>query len=216
MQSGTEVAQELATASTLDDLFERVVNLVQQQFGYHHACVYTLENDHLVMQAGTGDACRQMKESGYKIALAAEKRPVARSAQSGDPILIPDVTQDPAWLPNPWLPETKSELAVPIKFQDKVLGVLNVHSGAGASLSQEDQILLMGLCGQLSVAIQNLVNFEQTQHRARRERLIYTLSTDMRKSVNPETILKIGVETIGRELGKTGIVVQLNPESNNK
>jgi len=155
VQTSTEVAQEIAAAPALDDLFRRVVTLVQERFGYYHAHVYTLTGDDLVMQEGTGQAGQKMKEAGHKIAFDAEKSLVARAARSGKPVLVPDVSKEPAWLPNPLLPQTKSELAVPIKLQDNVLGVLDVQSDAVQGLSPEDEILLTGLCGQIAVAINN-------------------------------------------------------------
>lgn len=155
VQISTEVAQEIAAAPALDDLFYRVVDLVQERFGYYHAHVYTLENDDLVMQAGTGQAGLEMKRADHKIPLAAEKSLVARAARSGQPVLIPDVAQEPGWLPNPLLPQTKSELSVPIKLKDTVLGVLDIQSNEVAGLNQEDHIVMLGLCGQIALAINN-------------------------------------------------------------
>ncbi|MBN1218603.1 MAG: GAF domain-containing protein [Anaerolineae bacterium] len=155
VQTVTEVAQEIAATPNLDVLFRQVVNLVQERFGYYHAHVYTLEDGDLVMQEGTGDAGRKIKESGHKIPLAAKRSLVARAAQTGEPILVPNVYQEQRWLPNPLLPETKSELAAPIKLGSVVLGVLDVQNDKVGSLDEEDQILMMGLCGQIAIAINN-------------------------------------------------------------
>jgi signal transduction histidine kinase/FixJ family two-component response regulator len=153
VQTSTEIAQEIATTPRTGELFRQVVNLVQKQFGYYHAHVYTAEGDDLVMQEGTGDASETLKLAGHKIPLNAERSLVAFAARNGEPVLVADVYLEPNWLPNPLLPETKSEIAVPIKLRDEVLGVLDVQSDTVASLGQEDQILLMGLCGQIAVAI---------------------------------------------------------------
>ena len=155
VQTSTEVAQEIAATPNLDVLFREVVNLVQERFGYYHAHVYTLEDSDLVMQEGTGEAGRKIKESGHKIPLTAKKSLVAGTSRSGKPVLVADVSQDPSWLPNPLLPETKSELAVPIMLGDQVLGVLDVQNNTVGALDEEDQIMLMGLCGQIAVAINN-------------------------------------------------------------
>ena len=128
VQTSTEVAQEIAAAPALEALFPKVVNLVQQRFGYYHVHLYTLAQDNLVMQAGTGKPGRKMKEAGHKILLAAEQSLVARAARRGQPVLVPDVMQTTNWLPNPLLPQTRSELAMPIKLGHEVLGVLDVQS----------------------------------------------------------------------------------------
>jgi len=153
VQISTKVAQEISAAPALDDLFNRVVNLIQERFGYYHVQIYTLEKDNLVIEAGTGEPGRKMKEAGHKIAWSAEQSLVARAARFGHPVLAPDVTRTTNWLPNPLLPKTKSELAVPIKLVGDVLGVLDVQSDTLGGLSKEDELLLVGLCGQIAVAI---------------------------------------------------------------
>jgi signal transduction histidine kinase/DNA-binding response OmpR family regulator len=155
VQTATEVAQEIAATPNLDVLFRQVVNLVQERFGYYHAHVYTLEGTDLVMQEGTGEAGRKMKEAGHKIQFAATRSLVARAAQTGRSLLIADVLQERSWLPNPLLPLTRSELAMPIKLGDQVLGVLDVQNNTVDGLDEEDRILLTGLCGQIAVAINN-------------------------------------------------------------
>ncbi|HEX9922144.1 MAG TPA: PAS domain S-box protein, partial [Anaerolineae bacterium] len=150
VQTSTEIAQQIAAAPALDDLFQRVVNLIQEQFGFYHVHIYTLEEDNLTMQEGAGQVGRQMKLAGHAILLSAEPSLVAMAARLGEPVLMRDVRQNPAWLSNPLLPHTKSELALPIILGDMVLGVLDVQSDRLNGLTEEDQLLLVGLCGQIA------------------------------------------------------------------
>ncbi len=179
VQTSTEVAQEIAAAPALDILFKRVVNLVQKGFGYYHAHIYTLEENNLVMQEGTGGAGRMMKEVGHKIPLTAQKSLVARAAQRGKPVLVSDVSQESGWLPNILLAETKSELAVPIKLRNEVLGVLDIQSDTVAGLTGEDQVLLMGLCGQIAIAINNQ-RLEEMRNQA--EETLIAYATELERS----------------------------------
>ncbi len=149
----TEIAQELAIAPAMEDLFQRVVNLMQDRFGYYHVHIYMLENKQLIMKEGAGETGRQMKEAGYKIALTSKKSLMAQAARSGKVVLIHDVEQEPDWLPNKLLPHTKSEIAVPIKLADTVIGVLDVQADTVNGLGEEDQLLLLGLCGQIAIAM---------------------------------------------------------------
>ena len=155
VQASTEVAQQIAAATQLDDLFQRIVYLVKAGFGYYHAQVYTLENQKLWLKEGTGDAGYQMKLAKHMLLLSTTKSLVAHSARQGKPILCSNVAEEKYWLPNPLLPETKSELAVPIKLGNEVLGVLDVQSKEVDGLTREDEALLLGLCGQIAVAINN-------------------------------------------------------------
>lgn len=151
----TEVAQEIAAAPALDALFRQVVNLVKERFAYYHAQVYTLEGDYLIMQEGTGEPGQIMKELGHRISLRAKKGLVATAVLTGRPALATDVTTSHNWLPNRFLPDTRSEIAIPIILKDEVLGALDVQSDKVAGINKEDEILLLGLCGQIGVAINN-------------------------------------------------------------
>jgi PAS domain S-box-containing protein len=163
VQTSTDVAQEVAAAPALDELFRRVVTLVKERFGYYHAQVFRAdpETGDLLLAEGYGEAGRAMKAAGHKIGFG---RGVVGTAASGrQPVLVPDVSKSPDWLPNPHLPETKGELAVPVMLRDRVLGVLDVQSERAGYLSEEDQILLLGLCGQIASAIESTRLLEETK-----------------------------------------------------
>jgi PAS domain S-box-containing protein len=155
VQTSTDVAQDIAAAPALDELFRRVVALVKERFGYYHAQVFRSDpqTGDLIMAEGYGEAGRAMKEAGHRIEFG--KGVVGTAAASKLPVLVPDVSESPDWLPNPHLPETQGELAVPIMLRDRVLGVLDVQSEQAGLLSEEDQILLLGLCGQIASAIES-------------------------------------------------------------
>lgn len=153
VQTSTEVAQEIAAAPALDELFERVVHLVQARFGYYYVQVYTVEDQEIIMQAGSGAVGQQLKAVEQKFLLASEVSLIAHTARSGQTALVADVHQDSRWLYNPLLPETRSEITVPIKLGQGVLGVLDVQSNSLDGLTTEDELLLTGLCGQIAIAI---------------------------------------------------------------
>jgi signal transduction histidine kinase len=175
----TEVAQEIAAAPALEVLFRQVVNLVKERFDYYHAQVYTLEGEYLVMQEGTGEPGQLLKEKGHRISLPAEKGLVATAAVTGRPALATDVTKAENWLPNRLLPKTRSEIAVPIILKDEVLGVLDVQSNRLAGINEEDEILLLGLCGQIAVAINNR---RLDDRRAQVERALKAYTVELERS----------------------------------
>lgn len=227
VQTSTEIAQEIAAAPALAELFQRVINLVQDRFGYYHAHIYTLAEDDLIMQEGTGDAGQQMKAAGHMIALAAEQSLVARAARTGQPVLVPDVAQEPGWLPNPLLPETQAELSVPIKLRQEVLGVLDVQHESPSGLNKEDQILLLGLCGQIAVAIESRRLLEQmeatfaereqllaeVERRAYREQTIREITEKMRAAISLEQLVQVTAKELGERLSAGHAVVDLGIEA---
>jgi PAS domain S-box-containing protein len=165
VQTSTEVAQEIATAPALEELFQRVVTLIKERFGYYHAQIFRYDPtlDAVVLVSGYGAAGQEMLAAGHKLALG--RGVVGAAADTGQSILATDVAQDKDWRPNPHLPDTQGELAVPIKLRDQVLGILDVQSATAGALTVDDQLLLEGLCGQIAIVIDNVRLFAETQQR---------------------------------------------------
>ncbi len=155
VQTSTEIAQEIAAAAALDELFERVVTLVKERFGYYHAQIFRYDASARTMRVvvGYGIVGARMLAADHAVPMG--RGVVGTAASTGRPMLVPDVTRDPDWVPNTFLPGTRGELAVPIKLRDQILGVLDVQSNITNALTQEDQLLLEGLCGQIAIAIHN-------------------------------------------------------------
>ena len=164
LATSAEVSRRLSTILNQRELIIEVVEQVKEAFGYYHAHIYLVEGDELVMAGGTGDAGAAMLAEGHK--LPKGRGLVGRAVESNETVLVPDTTQDPEWLPNPLLPETKSEVAIPISVGDQVLGVLDVQHDETNGLGQEDVDALQSIANQVAVAIQNINQYEKTQKMA--------------------------------------------------
>jgi PAS domain S-box-containing protein len=216
IQAITEVAQRISGTLTLNDLFQQVVDLMQTQFGYYHAQIYTMVEGDMMLQAGTGEIGRRLKERGHNIPLSAEQSLVVRAVWEGEPVLVPDVSQEPTWLPNPLLPETKAELAVPITLGAEVLGVLDVQSDELGGLNEEDRLLLIGLCGQIAIAIETRKAeaeraklLAEVERRARREQTIREITEKMRAATSLEQLVTVTARELGERLTAGHAVVEL-------
>ncbi|MCP4536541.1 MAG: PAS domain S-box protein [Chloroflexi bacterium] len=155
VQLTTEVAQEIAAAPTMDQLYQRVVTLVKGQFGYRYVRLFCYDPklDAIVLVKERTQAGDQT-QSADSTSLPATGV-VNTAATTGQPVLIADVFQESQWTPHPNLPDTKSELAMPIKLRDRVLGVLDVHSDAPGDLTREDEIVLLNLTSQIAMAMES-------------------------------------------------------------
>ncbi len=151
----TEIAQEIAGAPALDSLYRRVVTLVKERLGYYHVQIFRYDEDLEAMRVveGYGEIGDKMKAAEHHLPYG--EGVVGTAAATGEPMLASDVTADPHWKPHPDLPETEGELAVPIKLRDEVLGVLDVQSDQAGALTEEDQVMLLGLAGQIASAIES-------------------------------------------------------------
>jgi LCP family protein required for cell wall assembly/PAS domain S-box-containing protein len=161
VQLVTEVSQEIASATSLDELYRRVVNVVKERLNYWHVQVFRHdpEQSALILVETCAQAEDGMEDAEQKLADA--RGAVVAAAASGQPALIPDVRQNPLWVPYPDLPNVQGELAVPIKLGDQVLGVLDVLSNRASTLSREDEILLVDLAGQVASAIDSTRMLEE-------------------------------------------------------
>ncbi|WP_420629818.1 GAF domain-containing protein [Candidatus Leptofilum sp.] len=162
-----QVAQEIASAHDLHDLYQRVVTQVQEQFGYYYTQLlrYDETMDIMGLVVGYGKTGQQMLEMNHSMPMGVGL--IGRAAKLKRSILQADVVNDPNWQSNPLLPETKSELAVPIRLRDQVLGVLDVQSDQIGGIGQNDQLILEGLCGQIAIAIESTTLRQEMEGRLR-------------------------------------------------
>ncbi|MEB2289057.1 MAG: GAF domain-containing protein [Anaerolineae bacterium] len=154
------VAEVSATASTSldpDSLLRTVANLTKEHFGLYHAHIYLLDEVHeaLVLAAGAGTVGDQMVAAGHTIPLRAERSLVARAARARTGIVVNDVQEAPDFLPNPLLPDTRSEMAVPLIAGDALIGVMDVQSERVGRFGEEDVAIHSTLAAQIAVSVQN-------------------------------------------------------------
>ncbi len=164
---GTQIAQEIASAADLNELYQRVVTQIHEKFGYYHTQLlrYDPALQTVALTIGYGQVGQQMLEMHHSVPVGVGL--IGKAAATGKSILRPNLAGDPDYRTNPLLPHTKGELAVPIKLRDEVLGVLDVQSDQADALDANDQLILEGLCGQVAVAIEGTILRQEMEARLR-------------------------------------------------
>jgi len=220
-QVSQKVANELgvvasistATASITDPnlLLQEVVDRTKEAFNLYHVHIYLMneDSDALVLAAGAGDVGKKMVAEGRQIPLDSEKSLVARAARTRVGAVVNDVRQDPDFLPNPLLPDTRSEQAVPMVVGDRVIGVLDVQSEQLNRFTQIDINIKTTLAAQTAVALQNTRTFSQAQRQAEREAMLNVIGQKIQSATTVEAVLQIAARELGRALEAPLTVAQL-------
>lgn len=180
LQTVAEVAKNIATYLTLEELLPQVVELTKSRFNLYHVQIYLLDEvgKQLQLAAGAGEAGDKMVKQQHKIPLNHPKSIVARSARERYGIVINDVTASGDFLANPLLPQTRSELALPLMVGEDLLGVLDMQHQEVDRFTQDDQFIKSALADQIAVAVQNARAFEE------RTQIEYELRRSGRELVN--------------------------------
>lgn len=148
------INQELVASLDPQELLKDVVTLLQKNFGYYHVQIYVLdpETGDFIMREGSGEIGRQLKEQGHR--LHPGEGIVGYTAETQAAFFTNDVDKMISFVRTPLLPDTKSELAVPVKIDNQILGLLDIHQVPPAYLSQNDLQLVSAVADQLAIALQ--------------------------------------------------------------
>ncbi|MBL8062178.1 MAG: PAS domain-containing protein [Anaerolineales bacterium] len=154
------VATVSTTTSTVlnpDELLQTVVDLTKERFGLYHTHIYLADDawNTLLLAAGSGEVGRSMVATGHAIQTNTVQSLVARAYRERNAIIVNDIREDEGFLPNPLLPETRAEMAVPMIVGDNVIGVFDLQSEEAGSFTGEDALIYNTLASQVAIALQN-------------------------------------------------------------
>ncbi len=151
-----EIGRQVSQVRHLDHLLPQAVQLVRERFELYQAQIYLVDEagEQLVLEASTGHAGTKLLEAGHKLPIN-ENSLNGTAATTKQAVIVADTAESPAFHPNPLLPDTRSEMAVPLMVGDNVVGVLDLQSEKPNTLTEENLAAFETLSGQLAIAIQN-------------------------------------------------------------
>lgn len=196
LETASEVSRRVTSILNIDQLLTEVVQLIQGNFGYYHTHIFIYEpaTDTWVMRAGSGRAAERMKEVRHT--RLNEEGVVGQAGSTGMSILVPDVSQEPRHVFNPYLPDTKAELAIPLRLGTQVFGVLDVQSSKLYGLTESDRALMETLGNQIAVALNNAQLFSEIEQQLAEREKLYRVSSAISRAQEMQEILSAILEPL--------------------
>jgi GAF domain-containing protein/HAMP domain-containing protein len=155
LRAAAEIARDIASASELSELLERSAQLILDRFNFYHVGIYILDKNRefAVLTASPTEAGRKMIADNHRLRVR-EAGIVERVAATGEPRITLDAGTDQIHFIDPVLPDTRSEMALPLKVESSVIGVLDIQSDQPQAFNQDDIAILQVMADQLATAIE--------------------------------------------------------------
>jgi len=155
LQAITQLSEAIAQLKDLNELFPSTTRLISESFGFYHVGIFLIDSDreYAILQAANSEGGQIMLARSHRLRLGIGV--VGYAAQSGQPRIALDVGADAVYFDNPDLPNTRSEVALPLKTQGETIGVLDVQSTVSGAFSNDDLQVLTALANQVSIALEN-------------------------------------------------------------
>jgi GAF domain-containing protein len=174
LEATAEVARDATSVLDLQNLLARIVGLVSERFGFYHVSIFLLDpsGEWTELRAASSEGGQRMMAGGYRLRVG-EGSIVSDVVGQGEPRIVLEMGESAVFLDNPDLPETRSEMALPLRTRGEIIGALDVQSTEPQAFSDEDVAVLQTLADQVAVAISNARFFQQAEESLEAERRAY-------------------------------------------
>jgi len=164
LQAIAQVSAIINTVQNIEELLPRITSVISDQFEYYHVGIFLLSDDKrfAVLRAANSEGGQKMLARNHRLQVGGAGI-VGFVTSTGIPRIALDVGDDAFFFNNPDLPDTRSEVSVPLRLGKQVIGALDVQSTRAAAFSQSDIDLLSVLADQVTVALENARVFEETR-----------------------------------------------------
>ncbi len=203
LETLSQVATRIAGFLSLDELLPYVVGLLHDHFRYYQVHIFLLDEQtqELVVMAGKGAYRGAQSTVGQRLDLGRGINGMV--ARTGKPLLVNDVSKEPAFYFIKELPDTRSELTVPIQAEGKVLGTLDIQSSQVDAFGPADVLTLQTVADQVGIAVTNARLFEKSRKQNLRLSILNRLSSEIASAREKKEVLELVLES-ARKLLSSG------------
>jgi len=182
-----EIARELTSILNLDELFKRIAELLSRLIDYQMFSILLLDSTGQKLQHRF--SLRFQENIHLKHDIAVGEGVVGYAAQNKEAVLVPDVNKDPRYIS--LNPETRSELAVPLMYKGKAIGVLDLEHTRRAFFTEDHKRTVTTLAAQVAIAIENAQLYEQIAQQEQRLERDLAMARELQFRLLPPTLPKI-------------------------
>jgi GAF domain-containing protein len=201
----------------LEALLKKSVNLIHDEFGLHHVSILLLDDTtrFVVVQEATGAVGQQLKTEGYRLGLGSQSL-VGQATQRRQAQHATNTAEDPFFQRHPLLPETNSELALPLITRGYLVGALDMQSRDADAFTPQDITVLQLIADQLANSIDNALLFKQLEKRTEQMTELQTITSLMTLQNDVQSTLNVLAQRAKTLLQADGTGVFLWREETNK
>ncbi len=187
LAASSEIGRLVTSTLELNTIFTRTVNLISERFGFDFAAIYTVEETgfNARLQEATGEAGEALKSQKYSVVVGPSSI-IGQVADRGEFILIDDTGQEPLFVPNPLLPDTRSQVAIPLRIGTRTVGVIDIQSTQTFAFTEDDISVLQSLADQVAVAIDNARSYQLSQQLVKELREVDQLKSQFLANMSHE------------------------------
>lgn len=175
LEAVSGISESIAAIHDLPALLPQITQNISEQFGYEHVAIFLLDDakEYAVLKAANSEGGQIMLAADYKVRIASHG-PIGYVAEYGVPQIALDIGAEAVTFDDPNLPNTRSEIVVPLIINQQVIGVLDIQSIEPSAFSEEDLKVLSSLGNQISIIIQNARQFDETRQALTEARNVYS------------------------------------------
>jgi putative methionine-R-sulfoxide reductase with GAF domain len=214
LEASTAVSQAAVSILDPQELMQTTVDLIRERFKYYHVSFFLLDEteEWAVVRASTGEIGRKMVAEPHRLLVGGESM-VGWVCQHRKPRIALDVGADAVHFDHPLLPHTRSEIALPLRVGDRLLGALDVQSVEENAFGNDDLRALQGMADLVAITLENARLFATTRKGTRHQRIVTAISERVQQAVSVDETLALTLEELSDTFDLARATICLGTES---
>ncbi|MBN1812553.1 MAG: GAF domain-containing protein, partial [Anaerolineae bacterium] len=211
LQTASEVARDATATLDIEKLLNDTAHLISERFGFYHASVFLIDDTKkyaVIRATSKSEGGQRMLARRHKVAVGREGI-VGHVAGTGEPLVVLDVGREAVHLVNPDLPDTHSEVALPLVSHGRTIGVLDVQADQPVTFTKEDVATLQTMADQLANAIESAQRYTAEQQRRQEAETLYRAAQALATTLDLPLVFEGILSELRKVVGYDSASVQL-------